>query len=752
MIYFVKIFVNDLLFILLSQKTFIHMSSKNFYAFSLIIGLLFSSIISFSQFNYIDLISDGPIPEDILKSTHQKVADDIVEEVKTEDTKKEQKLKSDFLLKSNYMLDELLLSGKVVFGNKINDMINSVGENLLSTSNRSKIRFYILKSNTVNAFSTNQGMIFITTGLLSRLSTEAELAFILAHEIAHYTEKHVINTVLESDRIFSKRKRLKYDTYDENILKLSRYSKSLELEADSLGYVNYLKAGYDPQDAINVFNVLKYSYLPFENDEIEINSIHSGIPKDNILDTIIEMDFSTLDDSLSTHPNISLRIDKISKTDFTSKGVKYKLLLESDFSLLVNSSKIEEINQEFQNLNYVTALYNSMCLLNKYPEEILFKELIARSLYSLSKYANTSQMWQINGSYKDHPGEISRLYFFLEFLSKEQINTIAIDYIDKIISSKDSPLAHSILSDLFYELTYYHEKDLAYFGLKDGEIPEDSLDLYFHRKFLATPSDALIEIAKEENGKASKTLNKEKEYDDFLNSMNYDKRMKYLRKVEKQDEKEGKNIDVFSTGMIGADKVVYVDPNYTTIDERKGVKLVSSEFGDEVFAEQIIKAGDAAELNVEILSPKEIQKGDVDQYNDIAILNAAFSELLTHAKCGMSDDVFVLSLQDDLDRIRKKYDTDFFSYNGQIIFKKHKKYKALVLTLSVLYTLALPFGIKYALTPGYETYYYNMVLDLKNGKFVTAGFDQYDLKSYYGRICSILYNEMSILKTSVNEK
>jgi hypothetical protein len=60
----------------------------------------------------------------------------------------------------------------------------------------------------------------------------------------------------------------------------------------------------------------------------------------------------------------------------------------------------------------------------------------------------------------------------------------------------------------------------------------------------------------------------------------------------------------------------------------------------------------------------------------------------------------------------------------------------------------LPFGIKYVVTPDYETYYYNMVLDLKKGKFVTAGFDQYNIKSTYGRTCSLLYHDMSILKSS----
>ena len=176
---------------------------------------------------------------------------------------------------------------------------------------------------------------------------------------------------------------------------------------------------------------------------------------------------------------------------------------------------------------------------------------------------------------------------------------------------------------------------------------------------------------------------------------------------------------------------------------RRGCKLNSCR------VHQILKVGEYANLNVEVLSPKSLKKDNVDQYNDIATLNAAFSELLMHADWGMSDDVFVLSQQNKLNEIRKKYNTDFFSYNGQLIFKKHKRHKALVLIGSILYTIALPLGVKYAFTPDYESYYYNMVLDLKNGKFVTASFDLYNVKPTYGRTCSILYNDMSILKSSV---
>ena len=112
------------------------MSSKYRFAFSVFVLISISYSNAIAQFNYIDLIAKGSIPTDIIKSTHQKVLDDIDNQVGSEDSKNDQKVKSDFLLKSNYMLDELLSSGKVVYGNEINDMINLVGNNLLPDSNQ----------------------------------------------------------------------------------------------------------------------------------------------------------------------------------------------------------------------------------------------------------------------------------------------------------------------------------------------------------------------------------------------------------------------------------------------------------------------------------------------------------------------------------------------------------------------------------------------------------------------------------------
>ena len=55
--------------------------------------------------------------------------------------------------------------------------------------------FAILNSQEQNAFAAPGGYIFITVGLLKTLKNEAELAGVLAHEIAHVTKQHMLETI-----------------------------------------------------------------------------------------------------------------------------------------------------------------------------------------------------------------------------------------------------------------------------------------------------------------------------------------------------------------------------------------------------------------------------------------------------------------------------------------------------------------------------------------------------------------------------
>jgi len=78
--------------------------------------------------------------------------------------------------------------------NKINRYVSLVGHTLTQFSNRSELTFFfaVLDSLGINAYSTPGGYVFITKGALQIMQDESELAAVLAHEIAHITERHIV--------------------------------------------------------------------------------------------------------------------------------------------------------------------------------------------------------------------------------------------------------------------------------------------------------------------------------------------------------------------------------------------------------------------------------------------------------------------------------------------------------------------------------------------------------------------------------
>lgn len=72
--------------------------------------------------------------------------------------------------------------------------INLVGKGVALQSNRPEVEYHfaILETDAVNAFAAPGGYIFLTKGAVDRMQDEAELAGVLAHEIAHITERHIV--------------------------------------------------------------------------------------------------------------------------------------------------------------------------------------------------------------------------------------------------------------------------------------------------------------------------------------------------------------------------------------------------------------------------------------------------------------------------------------------------------------------------------------------------------------------------------
>lgn len=114
-------------------------------------------------------------------------------------------------------------------------------------------KFAVLDTDEVNAFAAPGGYVFVTRGALEVIESEAELAGVLAHEVGHVDQKHVLNQVRKFDMM--SRARAEADL-DGPLLDLiaGRASSMLfmglnrgdEQESDSLGVVYAAAAGYRP--------------------------------------------------------------------------------------------------------------------------------------------------------------------------------------------------------------------------------------------------------------------------------------------------------------------------------------------------------------------------------------------------------------------------------------------------------------------------------------------------------------------------
>lgn len=154
---------------------------------------------------------------------------------------------------------DLLGAAPLVKDAALQRYVNTVGRWVASQSNRKDLNWYfgVIESEDINAFAAPGGYIFLTKGLYKRLNNEAELAGVLAHEIAHVSKKHHLDLLKKSAMIGTlaqsvSREVKSGDQAVQNLIgngaeMLARgLDKEAEFEADRIGAVFAARAGYDP--------------------------------------------------------------------------------------------------------------------------------------------------------------------------------------------------------------------------------------------------------------------------------------------------------------------------------------------------------------------------------------------------------------------------------------------------------------------------------------------------------------------------
>ena len=164
---------------------------------------------------------------------------------------------------------------------KVARYVIEVGNRVLETSHlrrpgideqirKTPVTFGVLDSPVINAMALPGGYIYVTRGMLAHLNNEDQLATVLAHEIGHVAARHAARQawqqqigqgLLLGGALLGQGLGLPA----QDILNLGgmatqliflRYSREDELEADKLGAEYSSAAGYDPREAIGLFQTL----------------------------------------------------------------------------------------------------------------------------------------------------------------------------------------------------------------------------------------------------------------------------------------------------------------------------------------------------------------------------------------------------------------------------------------------------------------------------------------------------------------
>lgn len=615
---------------------------------ALLPGFVFSQT-DFDQFQ--TLQSSGKIPEDFSKQTADKLVEDTEEREGLSKSEEAQ-----FLEMIHYGIGEILHSGICVYGDPVSLYVERVADKLLADipEVRKKLRFYTLKSNVANAFSTDQGIVFVTTGLIAQLTDEAQLAFVLAHEVSHYTEKHVVQTFDWNLRNYRN---------SDHIEQLSVYSKEKEFSADEIAVGLCHKAGYSSEAIFTTFDVLMYSYLPF--DEVEFpktyfNNDYFYAPEflfpDKKFEIKAEEDYN---DEFSSHPNIKKRKEAVGAIidGFSDWSDQSFIVDRAAFMEVRNIARFESVRTDIIDGSYPDALYSIFLLEREFPKSTYLNRMKAHAWYGLNLFKENNRISDAVDRTSDLEGEIAALHYFIKKQSKVGLATLALRQVYEV---------HKTYPDQ-EDITLIYEKLLETIASNSrfdrdkfkAQTFSQAADAFIIRQdsILRSKNDSTTVVAKEEKLTKYERIKSKKTKDDpnFFDSTEYylygltdiladsdfnTRFEKYVKKKEELDEEEERLSKLsyreraeiseenrLNESKLGIKEVIVVEPTVLTFTNH-GLDRARSEELEVLLSDAIDYAAENVQTNIYHIDKRTLYKEGTDAFNFRSTLMAFLNQVV----------------------------------------------------------------------------------------------------------------------------
>ena len=702
--------------------------------------LLLPFVLHAQDFNrYQTLESSGNLPADLMLTASKKYNAELKNISQTDYTKQEKEARKTFALESNFVLDDLLKSGLVLFNDPVSQYLNEVsGLVSKSLSTNKNIRVYALRSTAVNAFATSQGAIFVTLGLLAQLENEAQLAYIIAHEITHVLENHPVDLYLEAKDIekgSSQRSVFGSTTFDDKVLAKNRYSKELESAADDNGLELMRKSDYSTATLNTVFDVLKYSYLPFDEIPFERTFIETDglrYPNAYWLEKVnpIRGEDENADDSKSDHPNIGQRRTALAQAlqAGSGSGTRNFILPEERFHTIQKIARFELPQLHLHRGQFAESIYTAYLLQRETPSLYLQKCMV-KAFYLHSKYLNDGE-YSFDVKLDSIEGEIQGVFNFLSKIKPSEATVLALQKAWKLhLEDKSDREVAQIVEDLFVELatkfSSFDElsKPQTNTSIQTATVADTSTT---NNSKVRSKFDRIREKQKLEAPSTPEATFSSNAFDAFINDPSFKTAFEQGQSTyKKRQEDEAQFTKNFNQAAwkkrelkemrhganLGISKVVMVNPFFIKLNEKSDnpALYLDTEIGQNRFNTLMRESAKLAGLKTVFLDVEDLKENQTDQFNDIRVLNEWFAEQVQFSDLSLTPGL----QQSRIDTLASKYETEYFLWTGAISLMPRKRNALGPIVGGLFFWPQFPWAIANAANPKYDVLYYAILFDVK---------------------------------------
>ena len=710
----------------------------------------------------------GPVPKAFSQTSSAKALQNMQAVEKDRKNRKEISEEQEFAMATTFVIDEILRSGKVLYGDTVTQYIQKVANGLLKNDPalQKQLTFFTLKSNLVNAISTHQGYIFVTTGLLSHLHNESELAFVLSHEIAHFTQKHGLSSAKLKNRLFDERND---DDFEDRVKAVYQYSRENEMEADQLGMKLYLSAGYGFDFGLDALALLEHAdehflsidvkkewfesdYWKVQQSEVAITQNLSVPGKMDVRAAMLwPKSFPELPKAedgkaeYKTHPDVVDRLRKVEElfaAEFDKPVQKspYKFTDSAYFFHVQQRAWVEDIISHLRQANFVDAMYLAYGLDAAMPAQSFSADAKAMAWYGLLHHKTNGENLNAFGLFDDlknlNAPQTKDLNVLLNGFSKEQLAVLAVRSIALDVRKKGSSVFRRSILDSCIKLmlsiptfemyNYSIKKEDAVLGgsaqwskaFTDLDLADNSGYLYYKR--LRSKDSLVLQVE----------ASKEKQKKNTLKKLSSENRSHLYAQT------------------LGVDSLWMFSPHYDQIEKAGSGKESRNYIRDEsiakTFESDYTEAASAADVDLKILKnmgSDSLQTIDVNRY---AVMQDWLEERLNNGLTPM------MLFQSGLMNAELKNDKiGHLAWAGAVNTIESRKFNSLYLVVSMIYFPALPYYIYWQSTKAKKFQFMVLVFNPKTAEIDGVFLQNYTADWSRDFLRSHLYDIMLQIKTPI---